>query len=413
MRHFEYFSTLLPQLVGEKEGAVAPTVVPSAAFGYATAEEAEGIFCGEVERPLYARMGNPTAAKLERALAKMEGGVGAVATASGMGAITMVLEAFCGQGDDILAVGGFFGGTYALMHETLPRFGITAHHCDVDDFDGMEARLRKGVKMVLVESVGNPNLKLPDIPRLARLCRQYGTLLAVDNTLTPLILQPLKEGADLVLYSTTKIISGHSAALGGAAVFRAVTEREEKLHGDRYADLQPFLKKGKGAIGAILKKRGMRDLGMSANAFASFLTLLGLETLPLRMRRVNESVEKAVAVLHEAKIPVRHPSLVRHEHHVRYEALFPDGCGPLFTLDCRTKEKAFRMLNDLKLITQTANVGDNRTLALHMVSTIYRDFDEEARLQLGVTEGLVRFSMGLESAAAIAEDVVGAYHHTK
>ncbi|WP_457597089.1 aminotransferase class I/II-fold pyridoxal phosphate-dependent enzyme [Hydrogenimonas sp.] len=409
MKRFEYFSTLLPQLAGEKEGPVAPPVVSSAAFGYASAQEAEAIFAGEVQKPFYARMGNPTGARLEKALAAMEGGAGAVVTASGMGAIAMAVTAFCEAGDTILGVGGFFGGTYALMNETLPRLGIEARFCDVDDFARIEESLREGVKLVLVESVGNPNLKLPDLAKLGRLCREYETLLAVDNTLTPLVVQPLKTGADLVLYSTTKIISGHSAALGGAVVFRGVGGEGEKLLSARYASLRPLLEKGKGAIGAILKKRAMRDFGMSANAFASFLTLLGLETLPLRMRRVNESTAKLAGLLHAERVRVRHPSLEGHEHHLRYEAHFPDGCGPLLTVECGTRARAFAFLNESKLLTQTANVGDNRTLGLHMASTIYRDFDELDRKILGITEGLVRISVGLESPVALAEDMLEAW----
>ena len=409
MRHFEYFSTLLPQLVGEKEGAVAPEIVPSAAFGYASAQEAEAIFAGEVAKPFYARMGNPTGAKLETVLAKLEGGAGGVAASSGMGAISMVLTAFCERGDRVLCVGGFFGGTYALMNETLPRFGIEGVFRDVDDFEGIERELQEGVKLVLVESVGNPNLKLPDIRRLALLCDEHRTLFVVDNTLTPLIVRPLKMGADIVVYSTTKIVSGHSAALGGAVVFRGLKESEEKLRDNRYEAVHPLLEKGKGAIGAVLKKRAMRDFGMSANAFASFLTLLGLETLPLRTKRVNESVAKLASMLHDAKVRVRHPSLEAHEHHLRYEALYEDGCGPLLTVECGTKERAFRFLNASKLLTQTANVGDNRTLGLHMASTIYRDFEELDRRILGVTDGLVRISVGLESPLALAEDLIDAW----
>ncbi len=408
MKHYEYFNTLLPQLIGEKEGAVAPEITPSAAFAYRSSEEAEAIFSGESSKPLYARMGNPTGAKLETVLAKMEGGQGAVVTSSGMAAISMVLTAFCESGDRVLCVGGFFGGTYALMHETMPRFGIEGRFCDIDDFEEMEKTLQAGVKMVLCESVGNPNLKLPDIRRIALLCERYNALFVVDNTLTPLIVQPLKMGADLVIYSTTKIICGHSAALGGAVIFRRVESSEEKLRDEKFSAIHALLKKGPGAMAAVLKKRSMRDFGMSANAFASFLTLLGLETLPLRTKRVNENVEKVAKLLHAAGLKVRHPSLETHEQHLRYEALFADGCGPLLTIDMKTQQRAFSFLNASKLLTLTANVGDNRTLGLHMASTIYRDFDEAERLKLGVTEGLVRISIGLESPVAIAEDLIAA-----
>lgn len=409
MKHYEYFNTLLPHLTANREGPIASQITPSAAFGYASAQEAETIFAGEAPKPVYARMGNPTGGKLEQALAKMEGGAGGVVTSSGMGAIAMILTAFLQSGDRVLCAGGFFGGTYAMMKETMPRFGIEAEFCDVDDFEKMEKSLENGAKMLFVESVGNPNLRLPDIRRMAILCDQYGALFVVDNTLTPLIVQPLKMGADIVVYSTTKIISGHSAALGGAAVFRALKPEDEKLMNQKFSSIHPILKKGKAALMMVLKKRAMRDFGMSANAFASFLTMVGLETLALRTERVNTSVKKLAQLLHDEGVKVRHPSLAEHEHHLRYEALFADGCGPVMTIECGTKERAFAFLNESKMLIQTANIGDNRTLALHMASTIYRDFTEEERRQMGVTQGLIRLSVGLETPMALAEDMTGAW----
>jgi len=262
---------------------------------------------------------------------------------------------------------------------------------------------------VLCESVGNPNLKLPNLREIAGLCNCYNALFVVDNTVTPLIVEPFKMGADLVVYSTTKIISGHSAALGGAVVFRAVKESDEKLLDSKFSAIHPILKKGKGALMMVLKKRAMRDFGMSANAFASFLTLLGLETLPLRTKRVNDSVEKLVRLLNEAGVNVRHPSLEAHEHNLRYKEFFSDGCGPVVTIDCGTKQKAFAFLNKSRLITQTANIGDNRTLGLHMASTIYRDFSEDEKRRLGITDGLVRLSIGLESPDELAKDMILAW----
>ncbi len=372
MIDFEHFHTLLPQSVGSKSGAIAPTITPSAAFGYENAEEAEGIFSGEVAKPLYARMGNPTNANLESILSKIEGSEGAIVTSSGMGAISMVLTAYLKSGDEVLCIGGFFGGTYALLTETMPRFGINADFCDVEEFEAIEQKLQNGVAIVLVESIGNPNLKLPDIEKIATLCNRYNTLLLVDNTATPLLLQPLKMGADIVIYSTTKNISGHSASLGGVALFRTVKE-EDKLRTDKYKHLHKIIDKmGSKAMIAISKKRALRDFGMSANAFGSFLTLLGLETLSLRIERSSKSTEIIAKALDEKleNISVRHPSLSTHENHNLYKKVFPSGSGSLMSLDAGTKEKAFKLLNNTKLITQTANIGDNRTLALHMKSTI-------------------------------------------
>lgn len=409
---FNYFNTLLVQNIGNRIGAIAPTITPSAAFGYENAEEAEGIFAAQVNKPLYARVGNPTNAKLEGIVAKMEGGFGAIATSSGMGAISMVVTAFLNSGDELLCIGGFFGGTYAYVNETLKRFGVSNSFCTVNDFVHIESTLKRGVKMVLMESVGNPSLTLPDVQRIIDLCNKYETILMIDNTPTPLLLRPLTMGADIVIHSSTKNMSGHSAALGGVAVFREVKTKNDKLMNEKYADIHKIVKKmGKKAFIPICKKRAIRDLGMTANAFGSFMTMIGLETLSLRVERVNKSVEK-VSFLLDEKLPdgvsVNHPCLASSPDNARYLSDFPDGCGPLLTLDCGTKERAFSLLNQLKMVIQTANIGDNRTLALHMSTTIYADFDEDARAFLGVYDGLIRVSIGLEDPETITEDFLQA-----
>ncbi len=409
---FDHFNTLLVHNVGSRVGPVAPTITPSAAFGYQNAEEAEGIFSAQVNKPLYARVGNPTNAKLEGIVAKMEGGFGAIATSSGMGAISMVCTAFLNTGDELLCIGGFFGGTYSLVNDTLVRFGVSNSFCEVDDFEHIESTLKRGIKMVLFESVGNPSLTLPDVQRIIDLCNQYETLVMIDNTATPLLLRPLEMGADISVHSSTKNMSGHSAALGGIAVFRAVKEEGDKLLNEKYADVHKIVKKmGKKAFIPICKKRAIRDFGMTANAFGSFMTMTGLETLALRVERINKSVEKVSAILDE-KLPegvtVNHPSLPSSPDNARYKADFAQGCGPLLSIDCGTKERAFTLLNNLKLVILTANIGDNRSLALHMTSTIYSDFDEDARKFLGVHEGLIRVSIGLEDPKTIAEDFLQA-----
>ncbi|MDQ7046115.1 MAG: aminotransferase class I/II-fold pyridoxal phosphate-dependent enzyme [Sulfurovum sp.] len=409
---FNYFNTQLVHAIGSRVGPVAPTITPSAAYGYVDAEEAEGIFAAEVNKPLYARVGNPTNAKLEGIVAKFEGGFGAIATSSGMGAISMVCTAFLNAGDEMLCIGGFFGGTYSLVNDTLARFGVTNSFCEVDDFAHIESALKRGVKMVLFESVGNPSLTLPDVQAIIDLCNRYETVVMIDNTPTPLLLRPLTMGADIVVHSSTKNMSGHSAALGGIAVFRAVKEEGDKLQNEKYADLHKIVKKmGKKAFIAICKKRAIRDYGMTANAFGSFMTMMGLETLSLRVERINQNVEVISALLDE-KLPkgisVNHPSLSSSADNARYKADFAQGCGPLISIDCGTKERAFKFLNALELVILTANIGDNRTLALHMTSTIYSDFDEDARKFLGVHEGLIRVSIGLEDPKTIAEDFLQA-----
>jgi len=256
MNHFEEYCTPFVQLVGSKEGAVSPTLVNSASFAYGTPEIAEGIFDGSVKKPLYARMGNPTTAKLESILAEMDGGIGAVATSSGMGATTLAAMSLLACGDEIISIGGLFGGTYALFSETLTRFGIRTHFFDVDDFENIQNAINQNTKIIFLESVGNPNMRLPDIKKIAQIANEAGVALMVDNTITPMSILPLKLGADIVVYSTTKIISGNASALGGCVVYRAIHEGEDKFKTPRYQFLEKFIQNmGKMALIANAKKR--------------------------------------------------------------------------------------------------------------------------------------------------------------
>lgn len=409
MNRFEAFMTQFVQGTGSKEGAVSPVIANSAAFAYGDPETAEGIFDGSVKKPLYARMGNPTTAKLESVLAQMDGGVGAVATASGMAATTLATLSLLRSGDEVISIGGLFGGTYSYFNETLSRFGIMTSFFDTDALEDVKAAITDKTKIIYLESVGNPNMRLPDIAAVAAIAADAGIMLIVDNTVTPMSVQPLKLGADIVVYSTTKIISGNASALGGVAVFRAVGGGEDKLRSERYADVHKFIDKmGKMALIANAKKRALRDFGMSPSAFNSYLTLLGLETLPLRMDRVVGSVETIASALNGAGLKINHPVLPAHPHHARYRECFASGCGPLLTIDFETAERAFAFLRKSALATITANIGDSRTLALHMASTIYRDFTENEQAFLGVTPGLVRISIGLENPDEIAEDFLQA-----
>lgn len=409
MNRFETFTTQFVQQIGKKEGPISPVMINSASFGYGTSEAGEGIFEGSVKKPLYARVGNPTSAQLEQILASMDGGVGAVTASTGMGAVAMAVMSLLKAGDEIISIGGLFGGTYAFFTETLSRFGIRTHFFDVDQLDEIEAAINTATKIVFLESVGNPNMCLPDMAKISAIASAYGVALMVDNTITPLCIAPLAQGADIVVYSTTKIITGNASALGGAVVYRAICEGEDKFKGERYRDLAPFIQKmGPTALVAVAKKRALRDLGMSANGFGSYLTMLGLETLPLRLDRIVTSVETVAKGLHENGFKVNHPSLAHHPHHERYRTQFANGCGTLLTIDMGTKEKAFEFLNRSKLVTITANIGDSRTLGLHMASTIYRDFDEPTREFLGITPGLIRISVGLENPEAILEDFIHA-----
>jgi len=409
MNNFEQYCTKFVQAVGNKEGAVSPVITASAAFGYGDAQTAEGIFDGSIKKPLYSRMGNPTTAKLEAIMAEMDGGVGAVATSSGMGATTLATMSLLEAGDEIISIGGLFGGTYALFNETLKRFGVKTSFFDVDEIENIKNAITDKTKVIFLESVGNPNMRLPDIKAIAAIANAEGVALIVDNTITPLSIFPLELGADIVVYSTTKIIAGNASALGGCAVFRAINDGDDKFKSSRYEFMKkPIKGAGKMALIPNAKKRALRDLGMSANANASYQTLLGLETLALRLPRIVQSVEVIAKELSKQGLNINHPCLEVHPHHDRYKTDFAQGCGTLFTIDMGSKESAYSFINKTKLATITANIGDSRTLALHMASTIYSDFDSDTKKFLGITDGLIRISIGLENPQDIIEDFLNA-----
>ena len=409
MNKFEKQCTVFVQSIGNKEGAVSPAIVSSASFGYGTPEVAEGIFDGSVKKPLYSRMGNPTTAKLESIMATMDDGIGAIATSSGMAATTLATISLLSQGDEIISIGGLFGGTYSFFNETISRFGIKTSFFDVDDIENIQNAITEHTKIIFLESVGNPNMRLPDIKQIAKIANDANIALIVDNTITPISVSPLKLGADIVVYSTTKIISGNSSALGGCVIFRAINEQKDKFKTSRYQFLENFIHAaGKMALIPNAKKRVLRDFGMSANAHASYQTILGLETLPLRLPRIVNNVQIITKALAGKGLDINHPSLLSHPHHERYKRDFSLGCGTLFTIDMQTKEQAFNFLRKSNLATITANIGDSRTLALHMASTIYRDFDEKTRKFLGITDGLIRISVGLENPQDIIDDFLNA-----
>ncbi|MDY0116341.1 MAG: aminotransferase class I/II-fold pyridoxal phosphate-dependent enzyme [Sulfurimonadaceae bacterium] len=413
MSDFEKFATLFVQEVGSKEGAVSPSIISSASFAYGTAEIAEGIFDGSVKKPLYSRMGNPTSARLESIMAKMDGGVGAVATSSGMGATALATMSLLTSGDEIVSVGGLFGGTYSYFNETLGRFGVKTHFFEVDAYEKIEHAINPKTKFIFAESVGNPNMRLVNLKKIAAIANKAGVALIVDNTITPMALEPLALGADIVVYSTTKIISGNASALGGCAVFRAINDGDDKFKSSRYEFLKNFIKNmGAMALIANSKKRVLRDFGMSASAHASYQTMLGIETLPLRMERIAKSTEIVALALENEGFKVNHPVLSSHPDHKLYKEEFKNGCGTLLTLDFGTKQNAFHFLNKTKIATLTANIGDSRTLALHMASTIYRDFNKQECEFLGITDGLVRVSIGLENPQDIINDFMACHTNT-
>ncbi len=393
--------------------AISTPIVSSATFFYENSQEAEDIFSGNSKQFLYSRMGNPTSSQLEEKLTAMENGIGAVATSSGMGAISMVITSLCSSGDEIIAIGGLFGGSYALMSQTLPRFGINTKFLEVDDLDNIENSITTKTKVIFCESIGNPSLRLPNLAALGKIATKHNIAFIINNTITPLVVKPFEYGADIVIYSTTKILSGNSSALGGIAIFKEV-KPSDKFHTARYEFLKPFINKLKEkALIGCAKKRALRDFGMSANAHSSYQTLLGLETLELRSNRINTSCEIIAQILKSEGVCVNHPSLEENKDNLLYKESFKDGCGSMITIDMGTKEKAYKFLDSSKLLILTANIGDSRTLGLHMASTIYQDFSDSEKKYLGITEGLIRVSIGLEKPQDIIDDLLNCFESSK
>ena len=395
------------------EKAISTPIISSASFSYSSCQEASDIFSGNSSKPLYSRMGNPTTTILETKLAKMDNGVASICTSSGMGAITMSIMSLCSSKDEIIAIGGLFGGTYALLSQTLVRFGIKTIFLSANEVDKIEENINQNTKLIYCESVGNPNLRLLDIKKIADISNKNDIAFMVDNTSTALIVKPLELGADICIYSTTKVISGNSSALGGVSIFKAVKENG-KFYSSRYKFMKPFLNKlGSKALYGVNKKRALRDFGMSANANASYQTLLGLETLELRTQRINSSCEIISKALEEEGISINHPSLKSNIDNDLYNKYYSKGCGSVITIDMENKQKAFKFLDSSKLLTLTANIGDSRSLGLHMSSTIFSDFNDEQKEFLGISDGLIRLSIGLENPQDIIKDLIYCYHQTK
>jgi O-acetylhomoserine (thiol)-lyase len=396
----------------EFDSTVSTPITSSASFSYKNSKEAEGIFSGEVNKPLYSRMGNPTTSVLEEQITRMEDGMGCVATSSGMGAISMAVASFCSSRDEVIAIGGLFGGSYALFSKTLSRYDIATHFLGADEIDKIDSIINENTKVIFCESIGNPNLRLPDMKKIGEIATKYGIAFMVDNTLTPVIVKPFLYGADMVLYSTTKIISGNSSALGGAVVVG--DGLIDKFGTKRYKFLKSFRDKlGKRAMVGCLKKRALRDFGMSANAHSSYQTLLGLETLFLRLKRVESSAVIVAQKLYDAGLNINYPSLKDSVDNDIYNRQYQNGCGGMMTIDMGSKDKAFAFLDNSKLLTLTANLGDSRTLGLHMASTIYQDFNEDEKAFLGVTDGLIRLSIGLENPEDICDDLIECFKVSK
>ena len=368
---------------------------------------------------IYGRLTNSTQDVLEKRVAALEGGVAALATASGAAAITYTFLALAKAGEHIAAQKTIYGGSYNLLAHTLPQYGIRTTFVNAHDLSELEAAIGPDTKAVYLETLGNPNSDIPDLDAAAEIAHRHGLPLVVDNTFGAAYwVRPIEHGADIVVHSATKFFGGHGTTLGGIIVdsgkfdwkasgrYPNISEPNPSYHGVSFADAG-----GPAAFATYVRAILLRDTGACISPFNAFLLLQGIETLPLRLDRHAENTEKVLAFLkaHPKVEKVNHPALPDHPDHALYERLFPRGGGSIFTFDLKGgKEAAFRFIDSLKLFSILANVADVKSLVIHPASTTHSQLTEEELLSQGITQGTVRLSIGTEHIDDILEDLAQA-----
>ena len=397
-------------------GARAVPIHLTTSFVFESSDQAAALFNLERAGHVYSRISNPTTAVLEQRVAALEGGIGAIATASGQAALHLAVATLMGAGSHIVASTALYGGSQNLLHYTMRRFGIETTFVKPGDIEGWRAAIRPNTKLLFGETVGNPGLDVLDIPTVSQIAHEAGVPLLVDSTLTsPWLIKPFDHGADLVYHSATKFLSGHGTVIGGVLVdagsfdwersgkFAELTQAYEGFHNMVFSE--------ESTVGAFLlraRREGLRDFGACLSPHSAWLILQGIETLPLRMARHMENTAKVVEFLasHPLVSRVGHPLLESHPSHKLAQKLLPRGAGSVFSFDIagsRTQGKAF--IEALKVFSHLANVGDARSLVIHPASTTHFRMSDEALAQAGIGPGTIRLSIGLEDPADLIDDL--------
>ena len=365
---------------------------------------------------IYGRLTNSTQDVLEQRVAALEGGVAALATASGAAAVTYTIQALARQGDHIVAQKTIYGGTYNLLAHTLPQYGITATFVDAHDAAAVEAAIQPNTRAVYLETLGNPNCDIPNIEAIAAVAHRHGLPLVIDNTFgTPYWVKVIPLGADIVVHSATKFLGGHGTTLGGVIVdagkfdwrasgkFSLIADPNPSYHGVSFVDAA-----GPAAFVTYVRAILLRDQGAAISPFAAFLLLQGTETLSLRLERHAENTKKVVEFLknHPKVAKVNHPSLPDHPDHALYERYFPNGGASIFTFEIKGgQEAAFRFIDNLEIFSLLANVADVKSLVIHPATTTHAQLTEEELLDQGITPSTIRLSIGTEHIDDIIADL--------
>ncbi|WP_341888045.1 O-acetylhomoserine aminocarboxypropyltransferase [Variovorax sp. YR752] len=397
-------------------GARAVPIHLSTSFVFESSEHAASLFNLERSGHVYSRISNPTNAVLEERVAALEGGVGAIATASGQAALHLAVATLAGAGSHIVSSSALYGGSHNLLHYTLARFGIATTFVKPGDIDAWRAAIRPNTKLLFGETLGNPGLDVLDVPAVSALAHEQGIPLLVDSTFTtPWLMKPFDHGADLIFHSATKFLSGHGTVIGGALVDSGQFDWERSGRfpelAQPYAGFHGMVFTEESTVGAFLlraRREGLRDFGACMSPHTAWLILQGIETLPLRMARHVENTRKLVQFLaaHPMVARVGYPELEGHPSHALAKKLLPRGCGSVFSFDIkgsRAQGKAF--IEALKIFSHLANVGDCRSLVIHPASTTHFRMDDAALAQAGIAPGTIRLSIGLEDADDLIDDL--------
>jgi O-acetylhomoserine (thiol)-lyase len=399
--------------------ACAVPIYATSSYVFKSTEHAADLFALKEFGNIYSRLMNPTNDVLEKRLAALDGGAGALAFASGQAAITAAILTVTHSGQNFISSTSLYGGTWTLFTQTLKKLGIEVRFFDPDHPEQIEKLVDSQTRLVYMESVGNPKNDVPDFRSVADISHRQGLPLAVDNTvLTPALFRPIEHGVDIVVYSTTKFIGGHGIHIGGAIVdsgnfqwagdpgkWPEFTAPDDAYHGVVFTEaLKPI---GNIAYIIHIRTHWLRDTGACMSPFASFLFLLGLETLPIRMERHTKNATALARWLekHPAVAWVNYPGLESHKHHQLALRYLPDGAGALLGFGIRGGRLAgVKFINAVKLATHLANIGDAKTLVIHPASTTHSQLTEKEQIETGVTQEYIRVSVGIEDIADIQED---------
>jgi O-acetylhomoserine (thiol)-lyase len=405
-------------------GARAVPIYQTTSFVFADSEHAASLFNLEQPGYIYSRIGNPTVAVLEERLAALEGGVGAVCTASGQAALHLAIATLMGAGGHIVAATSLYGGSVNLLRLTLPRFGIATSFVDPRDPEAFRRAIRPETRLVFAEILGNPGLEVLNVAEIAAVAHEAGVPLLVDATFaTPYLCRPIEHGADLVMHSATKWLGGHGVAIGGVIVdggrfdweasgkFPTLTEPYAGYHGIDFAE-----EFGPQAFVMRARAEGLRDFGACMSPANAFHILQGVETLPVRMDRHVANTAKVLAFLetNDAVAWVTHPTLPAHPDHALAQRLMPKGAGSIVGFGVKGgREAGRRFVDALRLVSHLANVGDAKTLVIHPASTTHQQLDAEALVAAGVGEDMIRLSVGIEDAEDIVADLAQALRQSQ